>query len=119
MKELNDTVDAVICYQKMYRTDEKELNKHFKTLCRCTNESEAVETIRLIWDIWLNHSAEDVNTLFKEGLTEFNNGNIDMALDKFNQVVKLDCTYAEAWNRRSLCNLKRGFIDEALYDIQR
>jgi len=75
--------------------------------------------IREIWDIWLNHSSDAVNELFKQGLDFAKDDNSQEAINIFNKVLEIDPLYAEAWNRRSLCNFKVGNMQHALHDIQR
>jgi len=119
IKYLNSNLDSLEESFKATKENEEKLAELFQTLGSCNVDIEARDCIRSIWDLWLNHPMKEISNTFKEGLAHFKYNRLQMAILNFNKCIELDSTYAEAWNRRALCNYKTGHFNQALFDLER
>jgi tetratricopeptide (TPR) repeat protein len=71
-----------------------------------------------IWDIWLQHSNNDVEQLMQMGIQRMNGRRYSDALLIFNQVIANFPDYAEGWNKRATLYYLVGNLDASVADIE-
>lgn len=62
----------------------------------------------------LSRDKSQARRLFNQGNQQFNDGNIDAALDSYRQVIKLDHEFAEVYKRMGMIYMSRQQSDRAL-----
>ncbi len=73
-----------------------------------------------IWDIWSTHPTDDKLTLIlSEGSKFVRDQQLYNAINMFTKVIKLDPTWAEAWNKRATVLYLLGDYESSQKDIDK
>ena len=71
-----------------------------------------------IWQHWFHHDDEEVAAVMNEGGDHLRYGDLEAALQMFDEAVELAPDFAEAWNRRATVNYHLGRYEASLADIE-
>ncbi len=97
----------------------KKLDDLFTELKRARDDSKATDIANRIRMEWADSGSASINLLMQwaeKAVSEKRNG---AALDLFDQVVALDPTYVEGWNRRATLHYQMGNYRKSMSDINR
>ena len=83
---------------------------------RDPDEEARARAERAIWRIWSRSGKPEVDALYRIGMDEVERGDIDKAIETFTQVIKLDPSFAEAWNKRATLHFLAGDLRKSLAD---
>lgn len=61
-----------------------------------------------LWSIWFRAGSDDATVPFREGLAHLNADNHEQAAASFKQAIKLDPSFAEAYNQCSIAHYLNG-----------
>ena len=100
------------------QTDER-LNDLFSTLLISTDLTTLRATENKIWEIWFEHSNNNVEQLMQIGVTRMNQSRYADAMLIFSQLIENFPGYAEGWNRRATLHYVLGNYEESIADIER
>lgn len=71
---------------------------------------------RAIWQIWARSGKPEVDALYRIGMDAVERGDLDGAIETFTQVIKLDPSFAEAWNKRATLYFLAGDLRRSMAD---
>ena len=94
------------------------LDSLFERLQAADNESDAAALEQRIWQIWIESEDPVSSQLMRRGMTAMANGDHELALEAFDDLVNQAPEFAEAWNKRATVNYLLGRLDESVSDIQ-
>ena len=83
---------------------------------RDPDEEARARAERAIWRIWSRSGKPEVDALYQIGMDDVERGDIDKAIETFTQVIKLDPSFAEAWNKRATIYFLSGELRKSLAD---
>ena len=83
---------------------------------RDPDEEARARAERAIWRIWSRSGKPEVDALYRIAMDEVERGDIDKAIETFTQVIKLDPSFAEAWNKRATLHFLAGDLRKSLAD---
>jgi len=83
---------------------------------RDPDEEARARAERAIWKIWSRSGKPEVDALYQIGMDDVERGDIDKAIETFTQVIKLDPSFAEAWNKRATIYFLSGELRKSLAD---
>ncbi|MDC3035887.1 tetratricopeptide repeat protein [Candidatus Pelagibacter sp.] len=96
-----------------------QLNYLFNQL-KTDNLSSSFETEQKIWEIWSTHPTDEkLTTILNEGSKFVVDRQLSKALDTFSEVIQLDPTWAEAWNKRATVLYLIGDFEGSQRDINK
>ncbi|RED49694.1 tetratricopeptide repeat protein [Aestuariispira insulae] len=72
-----------------------------------------------IWSIWGNHGREDVERLMQRGIQAMGSGQLVNAIDLFQEIIRIDPDYAEAWNKLATVRYMLGEFEQSVEDVDR
>ena len=104
----------------LYSNDQKpELDKLFENL-KVKNTSLGFETEQKIWKLWSTHPKNDKLTkLLDRGSELVQKNKFFESIDIFTEVINLDPTWAEAWNKRATVFYIIGEFQKSQKDIDK
>ena len=110
----------IISTSNVFANDTNEkLNKLFSEL-KISSEKSSFEIEQKIWKLWSTHPDNDnLTLLLAEGSEAVNNNQLNIAIDIFTKVIKLDPSWAEAWNKRATVHYLVGQYQESQNDIEK
>jgi len=91
----------------------------FDKLAEAETHAEGDRLAERIWSIWYEHDDETVDEVMTRGQRAMANRQLAAALAAFDQAVRLDPEYAEAWNKRATIHFMLGNYEKSLQDIER
>jgi len=91
----------------------------FQQLQSAPTYEKALGIEQLIWGLWMNNDQPLVTSRMQIGVYFMQQGRLDMAYQVFSDVVKLDPTYAEGWNKRATVAYMMGQLQPSIIDIQK
>ena len=95
-----------------------KLNELFKTLKKIDNTNDADILEKKIWSLWNTHPKKKHLTHKLELGTELMyEGNYQYALEVFNNILKSDPNWSEAWNKRATLLFFMKNYQQSLSDI--
>ena len=98
---------------------EVKLNSLFEKL-KINNLDQAYPIEQEIWSIWSTHPSNKKLTLRLEEGSEFvRNNQLNKAIQIFTEVIKLDPTWSEAWNKRATVLYMIGDYKSSQEDINK
>ena len=101
-------------------TQSTKLNELFKTLKKIDNTLDASEVEKEIWALWNKHPKSKQLTYKLELGTELMyEGNYLYALRVFDNIIKSDPKWSEAWNKRATVLYMIGDYQESQNDIDK
>src|SRR5579859_7502522 len=89
------------------RQDDPRLKELFAELKTATSSLEARVIETKVWKIWIENGDPRVDALMDRGMNAMSVDDTATALAAFNQVVKLDGSYAEGFNKRATVEFMR------------
>lgn len=101
------------------RADQRDprLDGLFSRLKQTKDPAEAEKLENRIWDIWNESGDAEVDKMFLAGRMALNEGDFDVALEAFSQVIVAAPGFAEGWNKRATVYFLLGANPESLRDI--
>ena len=96
-----------------------ELDKLFIDLKK--NDPTLSKNIELkIWDLWSTHPTDDkLTSILNEGSRLMQDQNLLRAISVFTEVIEMDPTWAEAWNKRATVYYMVGEFEKSQNDIDK
>ena len=101
------------------RQDDPRLKELFAELKTATSSLEARVIETKIWKIWLENGDPRVGALMDRGMDAMSIDDTKTALAAFDQVVKLDASFAEGFNKRATVEFIRHDLAASVADIER
>ena len=100
---------------------ESELNNLFKQL-KNNEATKAIEIENKIWKIWSIHPSNDrrgyrLTELLAQGSFLIDKKELNKAYEIFSQIILIDPSWPEAWNKRATVLYLMGKYQESLKDI--
>ena len=93
---------CIISTQTLAEISQTKLNNLFKDLRKTYDVSQAQVIEKKIWSLWYMHPTNtDLTDKLELGIEIMNYGNYEYALKIFNNIIKTDPMWAEAWNKRA------------------
>jgi tetratricopeptide (TPR) repeat protein len=97
----------------------KRLDKLFGDLKRERNERAADRIAQQIWRQWLDSGSATVDLLMQWSNDAIQAKKYPVALDFLDQIIALDPSYAEGWNRRATVHYVMGDYTMSMADIDK
>ena len=121
MKKISFIFFIFIFTSSLFANDNKEeIDKLFIQLKNALNFENSKEIEDKIWDLWTTHPSKDnLTKLLADGSSAMMKNNLDTALNKFTEAIKLDPSWAEAWNKRATVLYLMGKYDLSQDDIDK
>ena len=91
----------------------------FERLQHTVRANDARLTEMMIWQIWGESGASDLDAQLAEGEAAMGAGKFKLALQRFDAVIAARPDFAEAWNRRATLHYLAGDYQESLADIEK
>lgn len=108
----DDPVDPPVAETKQARLDQL-----FADLKRERNEKAAERIAGRIWTEWFQSGSASIDLMMQWSQKAIENQKFDVALDFLDQVVILQPTYAEGWNRRATVHYMMKNFGKSMSDI--
>ncbi|TPN00428.1 hypothetical protein FKO01_50565 [Mesorhizobium sp. B2-3-3] len=99
-------------------TKQVRLDKLFADLKRERNEKAAERIAGNIWNEWFRSGSASIDLMMQWSQKAIENHKFDVALDFLDQVVTLQPTYAEGWNRRATVHFMMKNYGKSMADIE-
>ena len=96
---------------------ENRLDALFGELKRERNEKAAERIAGRIWEAWSQSGSASIDLMMGWSKTAMDNKKFDVALDFLDQVVTMEPTYAEGWNRRATVHFMMQNYAKSMSDI--
>ena len=97
---------------------QKQIDELLEKLKSSIDYEDSKKIESKIWDLWVTHpSKENLTSLLAEGSFFMSQNKLDSAYDTFTKTIKLDPTWAEAWNKRATVLYLMGEYELSLADI--
>jgi tetratricopeptide (TPR) repeat protein len=100
-------------------THEQRLARLFSELKRERNEQAATHISQRIWQEWSQSGSASIDLMMQWSQKAIEMKKFDVALDFLDQVVTLEPTYAEGWNRRATVHYMMKNYGKSMADIDR
>ncbi|MBZ9742420.1 MULTISPECIES: tetratricopeptide repeat protein [unclassified Mesorhizobium] len=100
-------------------TKQARLDKLFSDLKRERNEKAAERIAGSIWTEWFRSGSASIDLMMQWSQKAMNDQKFDVALDFLDQVVTLQPSYAEGWNRRATVHFMMKNYGKSMADIDR
>ena len=98
---------------------QKQLEKLFNDL-KVDNFSLANVVEQKIWKVWSTHpNSKDLTMMLTLGSDFVNNKELEKAIEIFSNVIDLDPSWAEAWNKRATVYYMIGEFEKSQADINK
>ena len=97
--------------------NDKRLNFLFDHLSTTENQYEAQSIEAAIWKIWIENKDEEISNAMSHGIAAMHSGQLELALDYFDKVIKLGPKFAEGWNKRATVYYLLGRYQHSIEDI--
>ncbi|MEQ9520561.1 MAG: tetratricopeptide repeat protein [Parvibaculum sp.] len=95
-----------------------ELDQLFVQLSVAKTPDDAKEVEKAIWARWNKSGSISVDLLMSRGVHALSEGDVDVALTFFDEVVDLAPGYAEGWSKRATVHFLKDDYSAALSDIE-
>jgi tetratricopeptide (TPR) repeat protein len=96
-----------------------QLNKLFISLSKTKNSINGNKIEKKIWELWNEHPKfEKLTDKLELGTRLMYQGNFEFSLQVFNNVIKSDPTWPEAWNKRATLLFLMNDYQKSLNDIE-
>jgi len=89
------------------------LKVFFELLYVAENLNDAICVQDTIKEIWKAHKDEEMSARLDDGTAELLRGNKEKALTIFDEIIKSDAEYFEAWSKKSTCHFMLGEMEES------
>jgi tetratricopeptide (TPR) repeat protein len=101
------------------RQDDPRLKELFAELKTATSSLEARVIETKVWKIWIENGDPRIDALMDRGMNAMSVDDTETALAAFNQVIRLDDSFAEGFNKRATVEFMRRDFDASVADIER
>ena len=101
------------------QTREERLNDLFGQLKRERNEKAAERIAGQIWKEWFQSGSSSIDLMMQWAQQAMERQKYDVALDFLDEVITLQPSYAEGWNRRATVNFMMSNYAKSMSDIDR
>ena len=125
MKKLFSISFLILFFLSNVNADERknELNILFKQL-KNTEKSKSIEIENKIWKIWSTHPSNNrqgfrLTELLSQGSLLINSKELNKAYEIFSNIILIDPTWSEAWNKRATVLYLLGKYEESQNDIEK
>ena len=109
----------LLTYSVKANEQQKQLEKLFNDL-KINNFSLANSVEQKIWKIWSTHpNSKDLTMMLNIGSDYVNNQKLEKAIETFSDVIDLDPSWAEAWNKRATVYYMVGEFEKSQADINK
>jgi tetratricopeptide (TPR) repeat protein len=98
-------------------TPENRLDKLLGELKRERNEKAAERIAARIWEEWGHSGSASIDLMMTWSKTAMDGKKFDVALDFLDQVVTMEPSYAEGWNRRATVHFMMQNYSKSMADI--
>ena len=98
-------------------TKQARLDQLFVDLKHERNEKAAERIAGRIWSEWFQSGSASIDLMMQWAQKAMENQKFDVALDFLDQVVTLQPTYAEGWNRRATVHFMMKNYGKSMSDI--
>ena len=98
-------------------TKQARLDQLFSDLKRERNEKAAERIAGNVWNEWFQSGSASIDLMMQWSQKAIENQKFDVALDFLDQVVTLQPTYAEGWNRRATVHFMMKNYGKSMSDI--
>lgn len=98
-------------------TKQARLDQLFTDLKRERNEKAAERIAGNIWNEWFQSGSASIDLMMQWSQKAMDNQKFDVALDFLDQVVVLQPSYAEGWNRRATVHFMMKNYGKSMSDI--
>ncbi|MDP6098391.1 MAG: tetratricopeptide repeat protein [Gammaproteobacteria bacterium] len=95
------------------------LDELFSVLRQTENTNIIQQAENRIWEIWMEHSDDDVEALMLLGTQRMNMQYYSDALAVYSEIISAYPDYAEAWNKRATLYYLAGNLDASIDDIEK
>ena len=102
---------------KPEQTREQRLDSLFGQLKRERNEKAAERIAGQIWEEWFQSGSASVDLMMQWAQHAMEQQKYDVALDFLDEVITLQPSYAEGWNRRATVNFMMSNYAKSMSDI--
>ncbi len=109
--------DNILSENTPLPTRDQRLDKLFSDLKRERNEKAAERIAGRIWQEWSQSGSASIDLMMQWSQKAVEEQKYDVALDFLDQVVTLDPTYAEGWNRRATVHFLTKSYAKSMADI--
>ncbi|MDF3154845.1 hypothetical protein P3C58_22965 [Mesorhizobium sp. XAP10] len=99
-------------------TKQARLDQLFSDLKRKRNEKAAERIAGNIWSEWSQSGSASIDLMMQWSQKAVEGQKFDVALDFLDQVVTLQPTYAEGWNRRATVHFMMKNYGKSMSDIE-
>jgi tetratricopeptide (TPR) repeat protein len=102
---------------KPEQTRDQRLDSLFGQLKRERNEKAAERIAGQIWEEWFQSGSASVDLMMQWAQHAMEQQKYDVALDFLDEVITLQPSYAEGWNRRATVNFMMSNYAKSMSDI--
>jgi tetratricopeptide (TPR) repeat protein len=118
-KQSSEAKPAAIAVEPLAAVHARRLSKLFGELKREGNEHAADRIAQQIWGVWLDSGSATVDLLMQWTNDAIKAKKYPAALDFLDQIIALDPSYAEGWNRRATVHYMMGDYAMSMADIDK
>jgi len=97
---------------------DSRLDELFEQLQEQLDPSDAAALQHRIWQIWIESDDAASAQMMRRGMTAMSEGDHEVALEAFDNLVGQAPDFAEAWNKRATVYYLMGRLDDSVNDIQ-
>lgn len=99
--------------------EDQRLDALFTRLLEVSSPAEAATVESSIWRIWIQNSDQRVANRLRQGIAAMNGGELNEALEAFDEVTRQAPRFAEGWNKRATVHFLMRSYDASVRDIVR
>lgn len=96
-----------------------ELDRLFAALRVAGSAAEAGAVEGQIWRLWASSGDPQVDALMRTGISAMESGLVQVAIERFSEVVERAPRFAEGWNKRATALYLDGDLAASMADIER
>ena len=82
-----------------------------------TSKNEATHIRTEIWHVWLSHRKSSIGNLTRQAMKYFSAGELSKAEKAFSNLITMDPSFVEGWNKRATIRYMQGNFEGSLDDI--
>ena len=99
---------------------QKKIDELFNQLKSALNFEKSKKIEDKIWSLWTTHpSKNNLTKLLADGSSAMMDNKLEIAYNKFTEVIELDPNWAEAWNKRATVLYMLGEFQKSQDDIDK
>jgi len=97
---------------------DKTLDTLFEDLKITEDKAEIKKIITKIWEIWTACGQPEIDELMDKGAWAMANGNVNVAINIYSNVIQKRPDFAEGWNKRATAFYNAGDFEASINDIE-